>query len=217
MGLFDRFNKKPVEARVLEHPADLQLGDMLDFALMDQAILNNQSFQVAKIWTLDLGGDNHKRTYFQLNDVGKNIRLRVCQDDVLELAKEVTPDALLKIFSEADIVAILDPDTGVNHQLKANISMQKLSTELIGWVAQNYRQEGFELAYRYEGDYRHKSLPDWAGDAERGCDFAWLISDDRQYALEFRVFDGGRTEAHLCAYVPLRKIDALWPAKQNSG
>ena len=41
-----------------------------------------------------------------------------------------------------------------------------------------------------------------------------LISQDREYGLEFRVFDGGRTEAHCCVYLPLRKIDALWPAKQ---
>lgn len=213
MGLFDRFKEKSVEARVLEHPRDLLVNDMIDFALMDQAELNNQSFQLTKIWTLDLGGDQRKRTYFQLNNVDQNIRLRV-NDERLELAKEVTPDILLQIFYEADIVAILDSDTGVNHQLKANVSMDKLPAELIGWVAENYRQEGFELAYRYEDDYRDKSLPEWADDVEQGCDFAWLISDDRKHALEFRVFDGGRTEAHLCAYVPLRKIEALWPAKQ---
>ena len=215
MGLFDRFKEKPIEVRVLEHPRDLLVGDMVDFALMDQAVLNNQSFQVTKIWTLDLGGDKHKRTYFQLNDVDRNIRLRVCYDNVLELAQEVMPDIVLQIFSEADIVAILDPNTGVNHQLKANVSMDNLPTKIVGWVAENYRQEGFEMAYRYEDDYRNKSLPDWVDDVELGCDFAWLISDDRQHALEFRVFDGGRTEVHLCAYLPLRKIEALWPARQS--
>lgn len=216
MGLFDRFKDKADAVRVLEHPRDLCVGDMIDFALMEQMELNNQSFQVAKIWTLDLGGDRHKRVYFQLHDVGQNIRLRVC-DETLELAKQLTPEQLLKIFNEDDIVDILDPNTGVNHHLKARLAPNSLDTEFTGWVAENYRQEGFELAYRYDDDYRHKSLPEWADDVELGCDFAWLISDDRQYALEFRVFDGGRTEAHLCAYVPLRKIDALWPVKQSDG
>lgn len=215
MGLFKRFKETPAKISVLEHPADLSVGDMLDFALMEQEALSNHSFQVSKIWTLDLGGDKHKRTYFQLNDVDLSIRLRVCADDVLELAKEVTPDILLKIFSEADIVAILDPETGVNHQLKANVLIDNLPTELTAWVAENYRQEGFELAYLYEDDFRHKAIPEWVGDVELGCDFAWLISDDRQHGLEFRVFDGGRTQAYLSAYLPLRKIEALWPAKQS--
>ncbi|MCK5191756.1 MAG: hypothetical protein KAR12_17065 [Methylococcales bacterium] len=188
---------------------------MVDFALMSQAYLTNLSFQVSKIWTLDLGGDKHKRTYFQLDNAEQNIRLRVVSDDVVELGLEVYPDTLLKVFSEADIISILDPDTGVNHQLSINLPITDIPQELVGWVAENYRQEGFELAYRYEDDYRNKSLPSFVDGGEEGCDFAWLFSDDRNHALEFRVFDGGRTEAHLCTYVPLRKIDSLWPAKQS--
>ena len=214
MGLFDRFKEKEPVARQLEHPRDLLMGDMVEFALMSQAGLTNKSFQVSKIWTLDLGGDRHKRIYFQLDDTETNIRLRVVDKDTIELGLEVYPDTLLEVFSEADIATILDPDSGVNHRLKAMISMTDLPQALVGWVVKKYRQEGFELAYRYEDDYRNKSLPEHIDGCEEGCDFAWLISDDRQHALEFRVFDGGRTEAHLCAYIPLRKIDALWPAKQ---
>ena len=214
MGLFDRFKEKEPVARQLEHPRDLLMGDMVEFALMSQAGLTNKSFQVSKIWTLDLGGDRHKRIYFQLDDTETNIRLRVVDKDTIELGLEVYPDTLLEVFSEADIATILDPDSGVNHRLKAIISMTDLPQALVGWVVKKYRQEGFELAYRYEDDYRNKSLPEHIDGCEEGCDFAWLISDDRQHALEFRVFDGGRTEAHLCAYIPLRKIDTLWPAKQ---
>ena len=214
MGLFDRFKEKEPVARQLEHPRDLLVGDMVEFALMSQAGLTNKSFQVSKIWTLDLGGDRHKRIYFQLDDTETNIRLRVVDKDTVELGLEVYPETLLKVFSETDIATILDPDSGVNHRLKAMISMTDLPQILAGWVAKKYRQEGFELAYRYEDDYRNKSLPEHVDGCEEGCDFAWLFSDDRQHALEFRVFDGGRTEAHLCAYIPLRKIDALWPAKQ---
>jgi len=215
MGLFDRFKHKEASARQLEHPRDLLVGDMVEFALMGQTELSNKSFQVTKIWTLDLGGDQHKRIYFQLEDADSPIRLRVIDNNTVELGREVYPETLLQVFSEEDIAAILDPDTGVNHHLKAAISMQDVPSELVGWVAKKYRQEGFNLAYRYEDDYRDRTLPEHSGDGEEGCDFAWLISDDRQYALEFRVFDGGRTEAHLCAYIPLRKIDSLWPAKQS--
>ncbi len=214
MGLFNRFKEKPSIARKLEHPRDLLVGDMVEFNLMGQADLSNRSFQVIKIWTLDLGGDKHKRIYFQLDDIDSQIRLRVVDDTTFELGLEVYPDTLLKIFSEADIAMILDAESGVNHYLSSHVTSHDLPQELIGWVAENYRQEGFDLAYRYEDDYRNKSLPEQVDGSEEGCDFAWLISDDRQHAIEFRVFDGGRTEVHLCAYLPIRKIESLWPAKQ---
>jgi len=214
MGLFDRFKEKQPAARQLDHPRDLLMGDMVEFALMSQAGLTNKSFQVSKIWTLDVGGDKHKRIYFQLDDVDSQLRLRVVDNESIELSLEVYPETLLEIFSEDDIATILDPDSGVNHRLKATVAMDDLPAELVGWVTKKYSQEGFDLAYRYDDDYRDKLLPTHADGGEEGCDFAWLISDDRQYALEFRVFDGGRTEAHLCAYLPIRKIDSLWPAKQ---
>ncbi|MCK5889973.1 MAG: hypothetical protein KAG19_08520 [Methylococcales bacterium] len=215
MGLFDRFKEEEPSARELNHPRDLLSGDMVEFALMSQAALMNRSFQVTDIWTLDLGGKKKKRTYFQLKDGNQVARLRVVNDDQIELGLEVYPETLLKIFSEEDIGDILDTETGVNHQLSMNVAMKSIPKELVGWVAEHYRQEGFELAYRYEDDYRKKSLPSTMDNGEEGCDFAWLYSSDRQYALEFRVFDGGRTEAYCCAYLPLRKIDALWPAKQD--
>ncbi|MCF6250351.1 MAG: hypothetical protein L3J75_03645 [Methylococcaceae bacterium] len=215
MGLFNRFKEKSPTARQLEHPRDLLVGDMVEFNLMGQADLSNRSFQVTKIWTLDLGGDKHKRIYFQLDDIDSQIRLRVIDDTTFELGLEVYPDTLLKIFSEVDIATILDAESGVNHHLTSRVVSNDLPQELIGWVAENYRQEGFDLAYRYEDDYRNKPLPEQLDGCEDGCDFAWLISDDRQHAIEFRVFDGGRTEVHLCAYLPIRKIESLWPAKQT--
>ena len=214
MGLFDRFTEEKTIARVLDHPRDLLTGDMVDFALMSQANLTDKSFQVTKIWTLDLGGDQHKRTYFQLNDAGRTIRLRVVSEDILELGLEVYPETLLKVFSEEDLSDILDADSGVNHQLSLNVALSDVPKDLDGWVSKHYRQEGFELAYRYEDDYREKPLPNSIDSGEESCDFAWLFSDDRDHALEFRVFDGGRTEAYCCAYIPLRKIESLWPSKK---
>lgn len=216
MGLFDRFKNKEVEApRTLDHPRDLLVGDMIDFSLVSQTELSNKSFQVTNIWTLDLGGDNKKRIYFQLGNADLNIRLRIVNDDMLELGLEVYPEQLLSLFSQADLENILDPDSGVNHQLKIKGKLKNLAEEFTGWVTKKYHQEGFELAYRYDDDYRDKSLPETLEGNESGCDFAWLISEDREYAIEFRVFDGGRTEAHLCVYLPLRKIESLWPAKQD--
>ncbi|WP_428354259.1 hypothetical protein [Methyloprofundus sp.] len=140
MGLFDRFKEKQTAARQLDYPRDLLVGDMVEFALMSQSGLSNKSFQVSKVWTLDLGGDKHKRIYFQLDDVDSNTRLRVVDNESIELSLEVYPETLLEVFSEDDITSILDPDSGVNHHLKATVAMNDLPLELVGWVTKKYRQ-----------------------------------------------------------------------------
>jgi len=214
MGLLDRFRKKENSVRALEHPRDLQIGDMLDFELMAQDSLQGKSFQVSDIWVLDVGGDQSKRIYMQLKDVANVIRLRVVDEDTLEVSREVTPETLLSFFSEQEIADILDADSGVNHRLELQGRLDTVPIDLRGWLTSSYRQEGFVLAYRYAKEYREQPLPEELGLGEEGCDFAWLVSDDRQFSVEFRVFDGGRTEAHLCALIPLRKVTGLWPAKQ---
>ena len=84
-------------------------------------------------------GDKHKRIYFQLDDVDSNTRLRVVDNESIELSLEVYPETLLEVFSEDDITSILDPDSGVNHHLKATVAMNDLPLELVGWVTKKYR------------------------------------------------------------------------------
>lgn len=222
MGILDKigFDQKDEIARTLDHPRDLQTGDMIEFSMMDQIQLNNRTMEVTDIWTLNYGSSHHKRTYFNLKDIDQKIRLCALDDrsdsDHFEVAIEVFPEQLLQVFKEKHIAEILDPDSGVHHRLKSKIKKpEDLPDELRGWVTQKYRQEGFEIAYRYNADYREQDIPDHSDAGELSCDYSWLLSDDRKYSVEFRIFDGGRTEVHLCAVIPLRKIESLWPAKQD--
>ncbi len=218
MGLFDWLGaakKQHQTQRVLDHPRDLEPGDIVKFAFADQPEISNASFSVKRIRTLDLGGDEHKLTYFMLSDADNKIRLRVVDDDTVEVALEVLPATVFTIFKEDDIAEALDPEGGDHHVLKAR-KAEKIPAQIIPWVGTVYRQEGYVKAYRYEGDYRNRLLPSTVDEGETGCDYAYFVSEDRQRALEFRIFDGGRTEVHLCAFLPLRKIEELWPASEDS-
>ncbi|MBF0470128.1 MAG: hypothetical protein HQL48_02005 [Gammaproteobacteria bacterium] len=205
--------------RSLEHPRDLQPGDIIQFDFTAQPQLRNQGFTVREIWTLDTGGDESKRIYFQLEGVEHNFRLRVVNDREIEVAMELLPDELLQLFDEEAIVELLDVESGTQHLLQTLAPPDELGDTFSGWCAALYRQEGYVTAYRYHHDYRHQQIPDEMGRGEVGCDLAWLVSDDRQHLLEFRIFDGGRTEVHLAVILPLRKIAELWPAgkKGESG
>ena len=49
-------------------------------------------------------------------------------------------------------------------------------------------------------------------DGWEAFDYSLLVSDDRQFALQTEVYDGGRTEVFLLVYLPLDKIEELYPA-----
>ncbi|MBT3197781.1 MAG: hypothetical protein HN344_08655 [Gammaproteobacteria bacterium] len=203
--------EKRTEPRRLEHPRDLLLGDMVKFEFSAQREISNKIFTVTRMWTLSSGeGAADQQHYFGLEEGGNMVRLRVVDEAQVEIAIEILPDRLLQIFKQKNIVDLLESEGSLG--LLKRRKPEKVPDTLHPWSAPLYRQESFLLAYRFEGDYRTQQLPDGAGEGEVGCDYRRLVSDDRLYSVEFRVFDGGRTEVHLGVVIPRRKLEELWPA-----
>ncbi|MCP5093357.1 MAG: hypothetical protein GY949_20805 [Gammaproteobacteria bacterium] len=156
MGLFDWLGagkKEEAAQRLLDHPRDLEVGDIVKFAFADQTEISGVSFNVDRIRTLDTGGDEHKLTYFLLSDADNKIRLRVVDDDRFEVALEVLPATLFKLFKEDDVAQALDPEGG-DHQVLTARKAEKLPPELKSWVGTAYRREGCVNAWLLAGDYR---------------------------------------------------------------
>ncbi len=212
-GVFNRWSgsDKEVPSRVLESPKDLQVGDIIKFGFAAQEGIGNKTFTVEAINTSDLGGEDKKKTFFTIESTGERFRLAVVgngTDELLEIARQVLPDDVRQVFDVDAFINLLDPDTGVNHILERIAEPAFLN----GWTAPVYRQEAGHNAYSYSGDYRDRRLPD---DADEGEAFSYyfLVSDDRRFALEVQVYDGGRTNVYLITYLPVSKIEELWPAK----
>ncbi len=218
MSLLKRFGigkDRDKSPRILEHPRHLEPGDIIRFGFAAQTEISGESFTVERVETLDIGGDATKLTYFMLSGVKRSVRLRVVDDDTAEIALEVLPEVLFAAFKEDDLAEVLAPDSGEHHKITAR-KLKKIPQEIQPWVGTQYRQEAYAKAYLHKGDYRNQALPTTVDAGAIGCDYAVLVSDDRERSLEFRVFDGGRTEAHLCAFLPMRKIEELWPRSKGS-
>jgi len=197
--------------RSLNHPRDLRVGDIVKFGFASQEALSNRTYMVESVDTCDLGGEAHMKTLFTIEGESRRLRLAVVTDrtgDRLELGLMVLPDDVRQIFDVDAFIDLLDPETGIAHVLERIGEPQHLD----GWTARIYRQEAGHNAYYHTGDYRGRALPQ---DADEGTAFSYysLVSDDRQFALEVQVYDGGRTEVYLLAYFPISKIDEMWPAK----
>ncbi len=211
-GIFNkgRGADKNIPARSLDHPRDLQAGDIIKLGFAAQEGIGNRSFTVETVTTFDLG-ENHQKTVFTIETAGERFRMAVVRDGMdewLEIARQVLPDDVQQVFDVEAFINLLDPDTGVNHVLE-RIHEPDFLTD---WTAPVYRQEAGHNAYYYSDDYRDSELPH---DADEGEAFSYylLVSDDRRFALEVQVYDGGRTEVYLIVYLPVSKIEELWPAK----
>ena len=218
MGIFrgifgGRRRGKDSTVRVLEHPRDLGVGDILKFGFASQQGISNQSFTVRDINTCDLGGEAHKKVLFSIEGAELRCRLAVVEDGAgerLEVGRTLMPDDVAQVFERDAFIDLLDSDTGVHHALERAGEPAFLA----GWTACEYRQEAGHNAYVYAGNYRARPMP---LDADEGDAFSYyfLMADDRQFALEVQVYDGGRTEVYLLCYLRISKIEELWPAGRS--
>jgi len=212
--LFRSTRKDNHTSHGLQHPRDLQLGDIVKFGFAAQQGISNQSLRVEDIDTCDLGGEQHKKTLFTLQGSGARLRLAVVDQgrggERLEIGIAVLPEDVEQIFEMDAFIDLLDPETGVHHVLERIGEPPHFA----GWVGPVYRQEAGHNAYYHAGDYRDRRLP---ASEEEGDAFSYylLVSDDRAFGLEVQVYDGGRTDVYLLVYLAISKIEELWPAGEG--
>lgn len=198
--------------RELNHPRDLRTGDIIKFGFSAQDELTNQSFRIAKIFTYDISESGQRdQTYLMLEGEGnETLRLNVLNErgtERLEIGRAVFPDQVEQVFNIEAFAHIFDPDSGSNNVLDRIAEPAFLS----GWTGETYRQEAANQAYMYQGDYRGRSLPfDKRGE---GFDYYRLVSDDRNYAVQMEVFDGGRTDVFLSVLLSASKIEEMFPGE----
>ncbi len=209
-SLFNREEEKS-PSRQLEHPKDLQVNDIIKFSFTAQSGISNETFKVKVIKTYDLGDDSKKKTVFTLEGGQSIFDLAVVNErgqDLLEISQSVLPDTVEKVFDIQQFAQIFDSDSGVNHVLERMGEPDHVN----GWTTALYRQETGHQAYLHAGDYRERVLSRLEDGSEE-FDYYLLVSDDRQFGIQIEVFDGGRTEVKLTVYLPISKIEELWPSK----
>ncbi|NOZ54531.1 MAG: hypothetical protein GXP08_15600 [Gammaproteobacteria bacterium] len=216
-GLFGGGDKEDAAPRSLVHPKDLQINDLVKFGFAAQTGISAGDFKVTEVNTYHFSADKEPATIFTLDGAEGLFFLSLREESgntLLELGKVVLPEQIEQIFPWEQFVDIIEPDTGSQHTLER--LTEAAPDEFAGWTAQQYCQEAGDgdEAYFHAGDYRGRNLPE-DKDACEPFDYYLMVSPDRLHALRIMVFDGGRSEAILLAYVPLNKLEEMWPASNN--
>ena len=203
------FDTSEKNLRSLNHPRDLQIGDIVKFRFMPQAEISNQQFQIAKINTYDY--EDRKLTEFHLQgDNSEPIFLTVDEtDDVpfLAITRKIQRATVETLFNLDEFAKVFDEEGPTKLARKTEPEF------LAGWTAQNYIQEIFgEVGFFHKADYRNQVVPECESEGERFENYL-LIDDTRQFVVEAEVYEDGETDVLISIRRPLSDIEELWPAQ----
>jgi hypothetical protein len=208
-SMFGGDDKSP-PSHVIESPKDLKPGDMVKMEFTDQSLVSGQTLKVSEQVFYDVSAVESCKTVSIMEGADRRVLISsssVNPDRPLELAISILPEEVFKIFKRKKFIAIFEEPDNADHRisLKKDVELN----EFQGFVGDSYFQERTNEAYRSTKDCRDGALidSDWAG-----FDYKLMVSDDRHYGVRIEVFDGGRTDVYLIAYLSLTKIEEYWPA-----
>lgn len=209
-SVFGGDDKSPPPVNI-ETPKDLKIGDLLKMEFAEQTLISGQTLKVVDQVFYDVSGVENCKIVSVLEGADQQVFIStslVNPERPLEVAISVLNESVFKLFKRKSFVAIFDEPDDTNHRITCKIEKDALK-EFQGYVAESYFQERTNEAYRSNKDCRNATPgeTDWVA-----FDYKLMVSDDRQNAVRIEVFDGGRTDVYLIAYLSLNKVEEYWPA-----
>lgn len=196
----------------IESPQDLHVGDMLKMEFAEQSLISAQTLKVSEQLFYDLSSIEKSKAVSTMSGAEHRVLLSISSvnpNRPLEVAIPILPEKVFEIFKRKQFIAIFDEPDNTDHRLQRKAKVDELG-ELQGFVGNSYFQERTNEAYRSQKDCRDNNTLaeiDWTG-----FDYKLMVSDDRQHAIRIEVYDGGRTDVYLIAYLPLSKVEEYFPA-----
>ena len=207
-GLWSRTKTEP-EARVLDHPRALQIGDFLQmsdsYGLPEY--LRDEVFEVTAITTCQF--EHEFETSFSLRSKNNDsIDLTIDGDAGRESASfsiEIPRATVEQLFDTDEFSSIFDEESTATLNTMAKL-------DIGGWLSDRYHQTSCgERGFFYQKDCRDAGPSKFEGDGEP-FDYYAMASTDESQAVEIAVYAGGETEVSLVLHRSISDIRELWPA-----
>ena len=207
-GLWSRTKTDP-EARVLDHPRALQVGDFLQmsdsYGLPEY--LRDEVFEVTAITTWQF--EHEFETTFSLRSKNNDsIDLTIDGDAGRESAsfsKEIPRTTVEELFDTDEFSSIFDEESPATLNTMAKL-------DIGGWLSDQYHQTSCgERGFFYQKDCRDAGPSEFEGEGEP-FDYYALTSTDESQSVEIAVYAGGETEVSLVLHRSISDIRELWPA-----
>ncbi len=201
--------KEPEIKRKLDHPSQLQSGDIFtcsdSFAL--PSVMRKQQFQVNKVETIEF---EHQH-YAQITAQGSGqqplyLSFPTNPQQFIKLSLLLTRDQVESLFDLEQFSEIFE-EPG-----KARLKVTNLQHEYADMIAKEYIQQAFMVTgYKHSDDYRNSTPPQY-NEQKHGREFEFysLQGGQEQRFIDIVVFENGDTEVYLSFLRPANDIAELW-------
>ncbi|MDQ6967146.1 MAG: hypothetical protein Q9M14_00505 [Mariprofundaceae bacterium] len=195
-------------AQPLNHPSQLNVGDIIKMSFLDQSDLSNKRFEVKAVNSYDFGSDP-EISFTLKGESGKVFFLTVCSDngeEKLSFSKIMKRAQVTELFQEQAFGQLF------NEGADTRLERQAIPTGFEEWTAASYVEEEDCLkGYYYKGDYRKQPFPRFE-DESSGVEYYLLEDPEKAFAIEVEVYASGETEVSATLYLDLSAIEEMWPA-----
>jgi len=187
-------------------PEQLQIGSVLGFGFVPQAILSGRRLHVHSINTYQFGEES--LTSFVLaqdKDVNMGVSMIVAESEgehYLAISRRISINDRAKLFDVPELDAVMDKAEPTTLSCKEHI------LDFKGWVVPSYKREIQKLKGRiFKGDFR--KIPLSAGGAPQEFEYTLLVSDTNEHAIEIEKYSDGRVEVYATVYRRMSDIGEI--------
>ena len=201
--------KQPLPTRTLNHPSELQVGDIFSFGdsfALPQA-MRKQQLEVSEINTVELKHEH----YAQVIGRGKN-------PQPVYISFPKNPQKFVKfslLLTRQDVGKLFDlEDFSDIFEAPGNARLTPITSEhpYADMVSAEYLQQDFmTTGYFHEEDYRGSTPPQFNEEKHgREFEFYSLAGDQGQRFIDIFIFENGDTDVYLSFLRPANEITELW-------
>lgn len=201
--------KQPLPTRSLNHPSELQVGDIFSFSdsfALPQA-MRKQQLEVAEINTVEFKHEH----YAQVVGQGKN-------PQPVYISFPKNPQKFVKyslLLPRQDVENLFDlDDFSEIFEAPGKAHLKPVTSEhpYADMVAEEYIQQDFmTTGYFHQEDYRASTPPQFNEEKHgREFEFYSLAGDQEQRFIDIFIFENGDTDVYLSFLRPANEISELW-------
>lgn len=211
MSLFKSLfaKKKPLPTRSLNHPSELQVGDIFSFGdsfALPQA-MRKQQLEVSEINTIEFKHEHYAQV------VGRGLSPQPVYISFPENPQKFVKYSLL--LTRQDVGDLFDlEDFSDIFEAPGSARLKPVTSEhpYAGMVAAEYLQQDFmTTGYLHQEDYRASAPPQFNEEKHgREFEFYSLAGDQEQRFIDIFIFENGDTDVYLSFLRPANEITELW-------
>lgn len=185
-------------------PEHLQVGSVIGFGFVPQAILNGRRLQVSAINTYQFG-DEALNSFALTQDKDPGVSMIVAESDgeqYLAISRRVSIGDRMKLFESHDL------DNVMNRVDVTRLACRENAPDYKGWVVASYKREIQGLKGRiFKGDFRKSPLP--APSEGQEFEYTLLVSDSNEHAIEIEKYKDGRIEVYATIYRRMNDVGEI--------